>query len=353
MQHPPFLSSVTQLSEALFAGAFKHTYKLAKGQSYVIYAPARKQVTTLFFFLTGNPGLLPIYKPFLETLSASSPNLAVIGHAPLGHGIEVPTPPKSALTLDAQIDANVELLDSLLAWVDKDTKIVLCGHSVGAWMMCEVAKRRPERVDALFFITPALCNIANTPNGRWQYYLFSPVGQAILPICARILRPIAAYLAPRVIPPTVQERTDPAHYEVVKEQAAAFMSNPRILTSALILAWDEMYQVAELDREWLRLNREKIFCFFAKKDNWVGDSRAEVEEALGLHESDGQKRAGVIAGEPGIPHAFALEHNVHIAEMCIGWLRESVWRPAGQAPMGPEEIESEVTPRGFADEATL
>ncbi|KZO93242.1 alpha/beta-hydrolase [Calocera viscosa TUFC12733] len=352
MQHPPFLSSVRQVNESLFSGAFTHSYKLAKGQSYVIYAPARQRVTTLVFFLTGNPGLLPVYQPFIQTLASSSPNLTVFGHAALGHGSEVPTPPKSALTLNAQIDANVELLDSLLTWVDKDTKVVLCGHSVGTWIMCEVAKRRPERVDALFLITPTLCKIANTPNGRWQYYLFSPVGQAILPICARLLQPIAAYIAPRTLPPTIQANVDPAHYEIAKIQAAAFISNPKILKSALILAWGEMFQIAELDREFLQQNRDKIFCFFAKTDNWVGDSRAEVEAALGL--SEGQtSHARVIAGEPGIPHAFAFEHNVQVAEICIRWLRESVWRADGQAPIGPEEIESQVTPRGFVDEATM
>jgi len=300
-------------------------------------------------FLVGNPGILPLYQPFIEKLSTSSPNLAVFGHALFGHVSELPAPPSSTFTLDAQIDGNVELLDSLLTLVDKNTKVVLCGHSVGSWIMCQVAKRRPERVDALFLLTPTLCKIASTPNGRRQSWMFAPFGRFILPICARLLIPFAKYISPHVLPTGMQSKVDHAHWEMAKIKAAEFISNPNILIAALTLAWYEMKEIADLDRAFLQQNREKIFILWAKTDNWVGNNRQEVEEALGLPHDQNHERA---SEGPDIPHAFCFQHNEDVADICIRWLRESVWKVGG-TPGGPKEVESQAVSQPEAVEEAI
>ncbi|EJT97581.1 alpha/beta-hydrolase [Dacryopinax primogenitus] len=346
--HPAFLTSVTQLNERIFQAAFTHSYKLAKGQTLVIYAQPPERVTTLFLFVTGNPGILPLYRSFLDKIATSAPDIAVFGHALSGQVSEVPTPPESTYSLDAQVDANIELFDSLLTLFDKNVKVVLCGHSVGAWIMCNVAKRRPDNIDALFLVTPAICNISSSPNGRRQGWMFTPFGRTILPICAWMLQPIASLIAPYIVPPGINKRVDAAHYEMVKDKASQFISHPSILYAALTLAQYEMREIKELDREFLQKNREKIFCLFARVDNWVGKNRAEIEEALGLTPGANTPRSS--EGEPGIPHAFCFEHNIPVANVCIRWLEENIHRPEGAPAGGPREVESIVSPRNLVEE---
>jgi pimeloyl-ACP methyl ester carboxylesterase len=85
-------------------------------------------------------------------------------------------PETSCIALPAQIQAHVEFLDELLAVYDNDlpdatatpTRVLLVGHSIGAWFVQEVLKARPAlrpRVGA-YMLFPTISHIARSPHGR-------------------------------------------------------------------------------------------------------------------------------------------------------------------------------------------
>jgi pimeloyl-ACP methyl ester carboxylesterase len=159
----------------------------------------RRQLTLggcAFFFLrlhynpviasdTGNPGLLDFYVPFLDAIhreatshSPGSPEspVTIFAHAHLGlssyvgGGAGASTYPETAhVALPAQIQAHLEFLDELLAAHAPTTRVLLVGHSIGAWFVQEMLKARAAalrpRVGA-FFLFPTMSHIGLSPNGR-------------------------------------------------------------------------------------------------------------------------------------------------------------------------------------------
>lgn len=69
-------------------------------------------------------------------------------------------------SLQDQIDSKLDFLDKLRPQFSPDTKVVLIGHSVGAYICKEMLKRRPDMIDGMYGLFPSLVHIAQTPNGR-------------------------------------------------------------------------------------------------------------------------------------------------------------------------------------------
>ena len=123
----------------------------------------------------GNPGLLNYYIPFLNHLHGLLPaSHAILSTSHIGHSPHLAAP-KQSLDLLSQLEAKVELTrclrTSLDRWAEEETKgeLNLMGHSVGAWMACEVMKKLPEEVDAGLLLFPTLAWIADSWNGRTMW----------------------------------------------------------------------------------------------------------------------------------------------------------------------------------------
>lgn len=138
----------------------------------------------------GNPGLLDMYVPFLDAVhrgaisnsesSSESPTglrlgpVTIFAHAHLGltsyiRGGESSFPAETShVELPAQIQAHVAFLDELLAAYGPATRVLLVGHSIGAWFIQEVLKARKAlrpRVGA-YLLCPTLSHIARSPKGK-------------------------------------------------------------------------------------------------------------------------------------------------------------------------------------------
>jgi len=108
--------------------------------------------------------------------SGSSSSVTIFAHAHLGLssyiGIDgdgtFAFPETSSVALPAQIQAHVEFLDEILAAYGPATRVLLVGHSIGAWFIQEVLKARASlrpRVGA-YMLFPTLSHIGKTPSGR-------------------------------------------------------------------------------------------------------------------------------------------------------------------------------------------
>lgn len=148
----------------------------------------------------GNPGLLDFYVPFLnaihrETVSESSDSNAspssssvttIFAHAHLGLSSYLDTdgssssfPETSSVSLPAQVEAHLEFLDELLVAYgghrdsDPATRVLLVGHSIGAWFVQELLKARAAHWQlrsrvllGAFLLFPTISNIGQSPCGR-------------------------------------------------------------------------------------------------------------------------------------------------------------------------------------------
>ena len=100
------------------------------------------------------------------------PTHAIISTSHIGHSPSLRAPDEP-LDLYAHLETKVELVQalrlSLDAWGEGGENrpiLALMGHSVGAWLLCEIAKRNPSAVDAGYLLFPTLGWLAETWNGR-------------------------------------------------------------------------------------------------------------------------------------------------------------------------------------------
>jgi len=91
--------------------------------------------------LSGNPGLLDFYIPFLSSIykKDTSGRLAILAHAHVGHtpGVGNSTFDQGSVSLVVQIQSAVAAFDALTA-AFSTANIIVVGHSVGAWISLQV-----------------------------------------------------------------------------------------------------------------------------------------------------------------------------------------------------------------------
>ncbi|KAI0312432.1 hypothetical protein OF83DRAFT_658957 [Amylostereum chailletii] len=320
MPLPPFLELCTEREPGkLYTdGIFNH--KSPFGSSHVLWWPPRDESApprTVALFIPGNPGLTEFYASFLSRLHTSASNsFAILAHALLGfHGsinrsTSSTIPKPEAVGLLAQTEALISVHDALLSTYGSQTKIVLIGHSVGAWLAAQILRARPASVKSVFFLFPTLSNMADTPRGRLLWPLFR---WPMPPFLSRVA-PLARYLPLSYVFPSW-----PApQLSVLRSES--FISSPRSVYTSLVLANEELRIIRDLDAALLCAHADKIHLFYAELDGWIADERQVVERAL-----EGTSAAErVMSGRSDIPHAFSIddEHGQLVAAQCLQWLKE-------------------------------
>ncbi|PWN89700.1 hypothetical protein FA10DRAFT_303005 [Acaromyces ingoldii] len=129
--------------------------------------PSSPRLTLLF--LPGNPGLADYYRGYLSELHRLvGPSLEIVcvsqlGHDPASAGFSLDTEP--VVSLRRQIEHKEAILAALAGGTDR---VILAGHSIGAYMALEIVRRRRTgpRIDSLHLLFPALHDMAQTPNAR-------------------------------------------------------------------------------------------------------------------------------------------------------------------------------------------
>lgn len=79
-------------------------------------------------------------------------------------GMSASSPPDKEYTFQEQIDHKVFCFD-MLKEANPDARIIIMGHSIGAYLAAEVVKQRPEAVSRVFALFPCLYDIGKTPKG--------------------------------------------------------------------------------------------------------------------------------------------------------------------------------------------
>ena len=139
----------------------------------------------LIHFICGNPGLIQIYTPFLETLHSRllkawpSAPIYISGHSLKGFDMPVPglgNAPKTELfTLEDQVKDQERLLKEYCkkarrrSGCAKDPKVILMGHSVGTWIMLNIIQQNLQSYDIIggILLFPTIVDIASSSAGMF------------------------------------------------------------------------------------------------------------------------------------------------------------------------------------------
>ncbi|KAG9117709.1 hypothetical protein FRC07_007325 [Ceratobasidium sp. 392] len=277
----------------------------------------------VLLFIPGNPGLVKFYTEFLEdvhrTTNSAGTRLAIFIRGHIGHAPSLLPENDSpwSVGLDSQVASTIELYDSIRDTYGPNTKIVLAGHSVGAWIATQVMHARPNTVAAAFLLFPTVSNIASTPNGRRLSWLFHRPIPSLVSSFTRLLTLPPLSIVPYALPYLPNLRSfPPSQLAVIK----SLITSPHVTYSTLTMAHDEMSTIGSLGsapstvQATCERERSKVYACFAAKDEWVGEEVESVKRML-----DENK---VLIRDDDVPHAFCINHSAAVAKTCTAWLRE-------------------------------
>ncbi|KAL8764688.1 MAG: hypothetical protein Q9209_007930 [Squamulea sp. 1 TL-2023] len=323
----------------------------------------------LIFHIPGNPGLISYYDPFLSTLHAllsssstlPSARFHLYGHSLAGFGT---TEQHHGLAgLEDQIeyvdDLLYEQVDEVRQRVRRAPKVILMGHSVGAYILLEIIRRHRKRIEGGakdfdliggILLFPTITHIARSPSGI--------VASALLAI------PRSAHIASAVVKVFMYLIPASVLYYLVRaftwfpEHAArtttAFIKSPIGVKESVFLGKDEMDMITNDkwgEEVWGAAtepgtnNKDTIHSnlvfFWGQHDKWVAQkTRNELIAARGFRRSkapssaasstsdvsspaDGWKPSMFI-DDRKIPHGFCIKHSEVVAEQVRTWVEDII-----------------------------
>jgi hypothetical protein len=249
----------------------------------------------------GNPGVISYYDDFLTALHDDSPSTTILGVSLAGHeDFELHQP----LSLQEQIANKVRIIDTIIAsapfssYMQEKPKLVVMGHSVGAYMALQVLKQRPQNVDNLFLLFPTISHIGQGSSfARLSAVLTS------IPRSARIASSLVSLLRLVLPIPLLALVVRLAHSmpgTSLTTTLAKFF-NPASVLSFSHLAKYEFREIRDLDVDTVTKYAKRITAYYAIQDRWVPQfAREQIIRIINTNGGD-----AIICNE-GFPHAFSL-----------------------------------------------
>ena len=281
--------------------------------------------------IPGNPGAVAFYEAFAGELHAQLGGRAeVVVHGHAAHSVDSAAPHASHRFLLADQVAHHThfvrhlLTSSALPWAapvaaDEDDRVaareqrcrvVLVGHSIGAYICMEVMRTLevtapgPAPLSSVCLF-PTFSHMAVTPNGL----RLSPVLRHLKPAAHAAMRVVEALpscakraIGRAMVGSAVWNANGAGH---VQRGVLALMS-PTVAVNALTMGDCEMQQVRTPDVAWMAAHQSRLAFLYAAQDDWVhGDEPARMQAAF--------PRARVQQSEAGV-HAFVLQHSHMVAQ---------------------------------------
>lgn len=156
-----------------------------------------KPPRVLIYFVTGNPGLIEFYRDYLTAVSGTLAeaeqveSVDVIGHSLGGYELHnLPDARDLPLNLQQQTQHVSSALDRTVVSCRGDSaksvRVVLVGHSVGAYIIMQLIAQRQERqkrgtvssqyeMIGAINLFPTVVDIARSPSGKKVSVRSSPV----------------------------------------------------------------------------------------------------------------------------------------------------------------------------------
>ncbi|GAA5986857.1 hypothetical protein JCM10908_000924 [Rhodotorula pacifica] len=312
--------------------------------------PALTEPTKLVILMVpGNPGLVSYYREFLPSIRDALPAelkeqtaIHAIGH--LGHTPSATSAerrgfkPNAQATLEDQVADKVAYIDELAEtyrFGEADApKLILLGHSIGAWISLQMLKQRPSLVSAVHALFPTISHMAKTPNGRSLSPLFSSWSMRPVFYSTSFLSYLPTGLTSRLVS-LITGQSGPG-----AKTTTELVSSPETVIAALVMARNELANVTALDEDLLETYGDRIWIYWSEKDGdgWVTEEAIEEIEGCLERKWGAQGRKRRARCKEGMPHAFVLDeaHTNSLARKCASWivsdLADSASAPAPAKP---------------------
>ncbi|XP_074608459.1 lipid droplet-associated hydrolase-like isoform X2 [Acropora palmata] len=277
--------------------------------------------------IPGNPGLVEFYDVFVTSLFNSLkgqwPIYAIshAGHSPTTEYPVNPFPKPSIdkatavksffpLTLNEQIVHKNEFLKS---HIPPHSKIILIGHSIGAYIILNILKTcdRAADITKAILLFPTFERMAVSPSGRYvtpavRYFKWFAVSA------------VAVF---SVLPESVRRflinwwLSDRKNLIIGSVESVLKLLTPQSIIGVVTMADNEMKEVVNRDDVVIEKNLDKFIFYYGVIDNWTPVS---YYEDIRKRFPDGE----IYLCQKNFQHAFVLESSHEVAEMVSSWIQK-------------------------------
>mmetsp|Transcript_13299 Transcript_13299/g.21818 ORF Transcript_13299/g.21818 Transcript_13299/m.21818 type:complete len:358 (-) Transcript_13299:103-1176(-) len=250
----------------------------------------------LFFLIPGNPGVVTYYTKFLKELhSLYNGRHRVVGVGHLGHDNN-----GGLYSLEDQILHKLDVFDMLESEVKPETKIILIGHSVGAYVTLEMVRRRPNsRILHTAAVFPMFRNFGDCAPPFLKLLLSTGL-RHVVPVAAWAL----SFLPDKVTGRILQSLPDLS--EEARTITSLHVVNYSCVSNILHMTVSEWSTVKEWDIEFLRKHSDAVTYLYTKDDHWAPLQYYEDLKAVLPN--------GRVHLDTRFPHAFPLGYAILMAQ---------------------------------------
>nr|XP_028578171.1 lipid droplet-associated hydrolase [Podarcis muralis] len=277
----------------------------------------------LLLVIPGNPGLPGYYRAFLKKLysclNQQYPVWVVgqAGHCKLPQGMKMIEETdvnklNDGFGLRGQIEHKLSFIRKN---VPKDVKLVLIGHSIGAYMIIEMMKRAQD-VEILrsLLLFPTVERMAESPQGKIMTPLLTWFRYPLY-----MLSYFTSFLPDRIKHFVLRLASVILHLDDATLATTIDFLNFDSVVNAVYLGNQEMKQVVERDNTGIRKHLKKLTFYYGTIDCWCP---LQYYEEMKRDFPDGDIRLC----EKGLKHAFVIGSSEEMAEMVADWVRDDLAR---------------------------
>ena len=259
--------------------------------------------------IPGNPGVSAFYIPFADQLfrlGGETIDVLVISHA--GHS----PPDKHRFTLDEQLTHKLAVIDQLISR-DEEHRLILIGHSIGAFLLLRMLDSLSPRFDRAFLLFPTLEHMAQSDAGQhFQRWYF--LSRLVVPLLSRVLpyllpcrwlqvKLVSFYLSDC----PVNDRT------ILVNAVLDRLLHPLTLNNVLGMANEEMSVVQEREHRFIERHLPKLTFYYGERDHWVADDIPRRLKSIYPH-------GDIVLCAHQYLHAFVLKHSKQLANFVFSRL---------------------------------
>ncbi|XP_024539584.1 lipid droplet-associated hydrolase isoform X1 [Selaginella moellendorffii] len=215
-------------------------------------------------FVPGNPGIVGFYKDYLAALSKhfeGAASITAIGHiAHTAHDYEK----GKKFSLQQQIDHKAGFLEE--RYINSDLPTVLVGHSIGAYIILELLKRFPNKLQCVIGLHPFL---KTNPDSLKQAVLKaiceSSLMRATVSSLAGLLGHSPAWISRRLVKAVVGRAWGPCAVDTT----CKYLLRSSMVANFTYMGMTEFAKLKEeVDWDFLRENHRRVCFLFGIDDHW-------------------------------------------------------------------------------------
>ncbi|GAB2235908.1 hypothetical protein Droror1_Dr00026353 [Drosera rotundifolia] len=215
-------------------------------------------------FIPGNPGIVTLYKDFVESLFGrlgGSASITAIGH--ISHTSK-DWEQGRLFSLEEQIIHKMDFIDHKLQ--SRAVPIILVGHSIGSYITLEMFKRAPHKVIYCIGLYPFL---AVDMQSAKQTTIRKITESPILSLMVSLLAAALALLRNQQLRLIIEKSLGKSWSVTAIEAGCTHLVKYHTIRNMLFMARSEFAKLSETpDWDFMRAKVEKIAFVFGEDDHW-------------------------------------------------------------------------------------